>query len=812
MKYAEVAVNSPIARQRSFCYSVPAHLTISVGHAVWVPFGSKVLQGVVVGISDIPSYDDTKDIIGLISSDPLISQTHVELALWLSQYYLAPLFDCIALMLPPGFERKLITYLQLSTQPVPPDQLDPEQSQVINFFKHRDKVRLEEVEKSLGKKRCSQLVRQMVKHKLLVKTEQLGELRVKPKIVPYFELKVRGDQLNGVIEQLKKKRATKLIAVIELLAECTQPMSFTEIKKRISCPGSVINVLNKRGLVSMKETKVSRNPLLQFQIIPTSPPQLTEPQETAWRTIRSGLLADDHRKHHNIFLLAGVTGSGKTEIYLKALAEIVALGKKGICLVPEIALTAQTIERFAARFLGRVAVLHSGLTLGEQFDEWHKIQNGDCDVVIGPRSALFAPQSDLGLIIIDEEHEWTYKQADKSPRYHARTTAIKLAEMVGAQVILGSATPDLESYYRSQRGDYKLVELKKRVTPRGLVPLPEVEVVDMKDELKSGNRSIFSSALSSAMSDVLQRGEQVILFLNRRGTANFVRCQVCGFVVNCRRCSVALTYHSSLGKLVCHHCNYRSPVPQKCPNCHSPQLKYFGIGTQKVEEEIRRLFPKVRMLRWDRDTTSKRGSHEAILAKFRAHDADVLIGTQMIAKGLDLPEVTLAGVISADIGLNIPDFRAAERTFQLVCQIAGRAGRGQAAGRVIVQSYCPEHYAIKAAARHDYVGFYNQEIEYRRLFGYPPFSQMALLSYTHTNYTVCRLGAEKLAQTINDEKVRTGLVPLKLIGPMPSYISRRKGHYQWQIVLAGMQLSEFLNCNIVLPQGWSVDIDPISVI
>jgi primosomal protein N' (replication factor Y) len=516
-------------------------------------------------------------------------------------------------------------------------------------------------------------------------------------------------------------------------------------------------------------------------------------------------------KKSHVFLLAGVTGSGKTEIYLRALAEVLRQGKKGICLVPEIALTSQTIERFTSRFPGRVAVFHSNLSLGEQFDEWHRIRNGDCDVVIGPRSALFMPQPDLGLIVVDEEHEWTYKQVDKSPRYHARDVARKLAELNGAVVILGSATPDVETFYKAQQEVYHLVELKERITPRGISPLPDVDIVDMRDELKAGNRGLFSRSLFQEMERVLARHEQVILFLNRRGTANFIKCQVCNYVTKCPRCLVALIYHSDAGRLICHHCNYSILPPQICPQCSGVRLKYFGIGTQKVEEETKRLFPKSRIIRMDSDVTQKRRAHEEILAKFRAHEADILIGTQMIAKGLDLPQVTLAGVISADTGLNLPDFRAGERTFQLVCQVAGRAGRGRAAGKVFVQTYCPDHYAIKAASKHDYLAFYEREIGYRRQFGYPPFSQLTRLVFTHTNYTTCRLETEKMLRFLTTEKDRRAINDLRFIGPVPTYIARVRGHYQWQIILCGSDLPDFLS-EVSLPRGWTVDVDPVSVI
>lgn len=811
MKYAEVAVNSPIARRRSFCYSIPPHLTVSVGQAVWVPFGTKVLQGIVVKLSPVPSIEVTKEIVSLISPQPLLFSAQVELALWLSDYYLAPLFDAVALMLPPGFERQLVTFLRLVPASVDISELTPEQRQAVKLFEGKDRVKLKELQKEFGKRKTDHIVRQLVGRKVLARTEQLGEVRVKPKVAQYLKLNIDSNRVAETVGALRKARATAQVAVIEFLAQYPPPVSLTELRKQVGCQGTVIKALRERNLVSVIEIQVRRDPLSHRHIAPAMPPILTLSQEVAWQVIHKVLVSSPKDGASRIFLLAGVTGSGKTEIYLRALAEVVSHGKKGICLVPEIALTPQTIERFASRFPGRVAVFHSGLSLGEQFDEWHRIQSGDCDVVIGPRSALFSPQPDLGLIVIDEEHEWTYKQADKSPRYHARDVAAKLAELSGATVILGSATPDVETFYKAQQGDYHLVELQERITPRGISPLPEVEIIDMRDELKSGNRSLFSRPLAQAIGEVLARCEQVILFLNRRGTANFVQCLTCGYVPSCPRCLVALTYHSDVGRLVCHHCNYSLRPSLICPQCSSPRLKYFGIGTQKVEEETKRLFPKARILRWDSDVTQSHRIHEEILAKLRARETDVLIGTQMIAKGLDLPQVTLAGVISADIGLNLPDFRAGERTFQLVCQIAGRAGRGLAAGKVIVQTYCPEHYAIKAASRHDYLSFYTQEIEYRRQLGYPPFNELARLVFSHVNVVACQRESEKMHQLLKAEKDRKGITNLRLIGPVPAHVPRIRGHYQWQIVLCGVALSEFLS-DISFSQGWTVDVDPVSVI
>ena len=810
MNYAEVAVNSLIAQRRSFCYSIPPALKIDIGQAVWVPFGSKTLQGIVVKLSDYPSFEATKEINGIITSLPLLSSVQIETALWLSKHYLASLFDSVALMLPPGFERRLVTFLHLL--PVPVDtQLSPEQEQFVHLIEDRDKVNLKEFERKFGKKKTESITQQLLRRGLAVKSQQLEEAKIKPKLVSHLKLQIDGSQAETEITRLRAVRANKEATVIELLLNRPGLVPLPELKKSVSFPKTVIESLKSRGLVSVVEVAVRRDPLAHLKIAATLPPKLTLSQEVAWQKIQNCISPRYPDKTPAVFLLHGVTGSGKTEIYLRALTEIVTRGRRGICLVPEIALTPQTIERFVSRFPGRVAVIHSGLSLGEQFDEWHRIKEGGCDVVIGPRSALFAPQPDLGLIVIDEEHEWAYKQSDKSPRYHARDVAVKLAELSDAVVILGSATPDVETFYRAQRGDYQLIELKERITPYGPSPLPAVDVVDMKEELKAGNRSLFSRSLIKAMTEALAHNEQVILFLNRRGAATFVQCRECGFVFRCSHCTAGLTYHSVTKKMVCHHCNYASAVPVDCPQCHSHNLRFLGIGTQRVEEEVKHLFPNVRTLRWDRDMTSRRRAHEELLTKVRTHEADVLIGTQMVAKGLDFPQVTLVGVVSADTSLNLPDFRAGERTFQLLCQVAGRAGRGFMPGRVIIQTYSPEHYAVQAASRHDYSAFYVRELEYRRKFGYPPFSRLACLTFSHTNGIACFREAERMGCLLMVEKDRRGLPDLRLIGPMPAFVPRLRGHYRWQLVLCGTDLDAFLT-DIAFPRGWIVDIDPVGMI
>ena len=810
MSYAEVAVNSPIAQRHSFCYSVPPELKIDIGQAVWVPFGSKILQGIVVKLSDFPSFEDTKEIDSVITSLPLISSVQIEIALWLSKHYLAPLFDSVALMLPPGFERRLVTLLRLSSVTVD-SQLSPEQEQFIQLLRARDKVGLKDVERKLGKKKTESVVQQLLRLGLVAKSQQLEETRIKPKTVAHLELQIDRSEAEKEIMRLRAARANKEASVLELLMSRPGPVPLPELRKSVTFPKSAIESLKSRGLVTTVDVAVRRDPLAHLEIAPVLPPKLTSSQEVAWQKIQKCMGTRPRDKTPAVFLLHGVTGSGKTEIYLRALTEIVARGKRGICLVPEIALTPQTIERFASRFRNRVAVIHSGLSLGEQFDEWHRIKEGGCDVVIGPRSALFAPQPDLGLIVIDEEHEWTYKQSDKSPRYHTRDVAIKLAGLNDAVVILGSATPDVETYYKAQRGDYQLIELKERITPYGPAPLPEVDIVDMKEELKSGNRSLFSRPLIKEMTEALARNEQVILFLNRRGTATFIQCRKCGFVFHCSRCDATLTYHSATKKMICHHCNNSTAVPVDCPQCLNQNLMFLGIGTQRIEEEVRHFFPNAHALRWDSDMTSRRRANEEILTKIRAHEVDVIIGTQMVAKGLDLPQVTLAGVISADTSLNLPDFRAGERTFQLLCQVAGRAGRGFMPGRVFIQTYSPEHYAIRAASRHDYSAFYARELEYRREFGYPPFSRLASLTFSHINGRACFREVDRMGSLLKAENDRRGLADLRLIGPMPAFVPRLRGRYRWQLVLCGANLDDFL-ADIAFPRGWAVDIDPVGMV
>lgn len=809
MDYAEVAVNSPAGRS-TFSYSVPLSLRVEAGQAVWVPFGSRVVQGIVVETGRQPVSEATREIADAVTSFPPLSSLQIDLAEWISQHYFSSLYAALSLMLPPGLRRKAAVYFQVTGSCASAGALPPEYEKAFCLIKEEGKSSLESLGRKIGQPAARRATSWLLQQHLIEKRWEVKGTGVGPKKVPYIKLVVGREKVCEEAERLHQARGRKQAEVLKFLLEHGL-VSATYLKKELPCSDSVIKALERKGLVAREEVTVRRNPLADIETVSALPPRLTRSQQIAWESI-SRVIAQKEKGAAvpEVFLLFGIAGSGKTEIYLRALAEVVAAGKKGICLIPEISLTRQTVERFLSRFPGRVAVLHSGLSEGERFDEWWRIQKGECDVVIGPRSALFAPQENVGLIILDEEHEWTYKQEDKTPRYHAREVALKLAELGGACVILGSATPDVESFYRARTGKYRLLEMEERITPRGVSPLPRVEVVDFREELKAGVRGIFSRSLVEAIGSVLEKGEQGILFLNRRGSATFVQCRQCKFVFRCPHCSVALTYHSVERKLICHRCRYAVPVPHFCPRCMGRQFRFFGVGTQKVVDEVEKLFPGARVLRWDRDVVTGRDTHDKLLERFRRHQADILVGTQMIAKGLEFPRVTLAGVVSADTGLNFPDFRAGERVFQLLCQVAGRAGRGMEEGRVIIQTYTPENYAIRAAAEYDYARFYEQEIKYRRQCNYPPFSRFVRLIYAHASSEKCSREAERIGQLIVEEIARSGREDIKMIGPVPAFVSKIRDKFFWQIILRGQNPVALIS-RLDLHQGWLVDVDPKGV-
>ncbi|HEX6482186.1 MAG TPA: primosomal protein N' [Ktedonobacteraceae bacterium] len=651
--------------------------------------------------------------------------------------------------------------------------------------------------------------------------------------------------------------AQRQLAAVNLLQhDKSEPGMSAHWTPGMLCKASGLNpkqlqVLVEKRIIAIEEIEVQRDPLLGRVILPSAPLPLTTDQREALEQIlagrsdgvpvgtisgvygahfnslapREGSRGATHQgeqssalpshtggainlaptgKPHGPILLHGVTGSGKTEVYLQALAAMIAQGRRGIVLVPEIALTAQAIQRFAGRFPGRVAIIHSALTDGERYDEWRRIRTGQVDVVIGSRSALFAPVPDLGIVILDEEHEPAYKQDERRPTYQAREVAITLGGILNIPVVLGSATPSVESFYRAEREEYRLVELRNRIG----ATLPPVEIIDLRSELHAGNTSIISRRLQSELEQVLSKGQQAILYLNRRGAASCVLCRECGYVAMCDRCDVPLTYHSTERILLCHYCNGQSKILDICPQCNSVSMRYFGLGTEKVEDTIGHLFPQARLLRWDRDTARHRRAHEQLLDRFANREADILVGTQMIAKGLDLPGVTLVGVISADIALMLPDFAASERAFTLLTQVAGRAGRGEEAGQVIIQTFNPQHFCIDAASRHDYHEFYEAEIDVRRRYGYPPFRQFVKFTYSHENRRRSQNEALLLREKLDQWIERLGLVQTDIVGPAPALMERIRGKYRWQMIARGPDLHPLLR--VIDTPGWEVDIDPVS--
>ena len=830
MRYAEVAVNAPIGYNRTLSYSIPDRLRLDPGQMVWVPLGPRPVQGMVFQLTDRPQVDVTKDIIAPIEPSPLITPLGLKLARWISFYYMASLFDSVTLMLPPGFENRVRSYIYPALQePEVPAKLTAKGKQALEHLTTQREMRENELVKALGKDGEKEL-RGMLRRGLLQRRWELPRPRVSYKYDCYIRPAVSGEQAEA---GLLGSRASKQKALYEYLSQSQESLPTAIANKEYGT--SAVKGLVAKGLLALEWVRMDREPALQRERESRTEANLvlTQEQERALSAIKDSLETGPGIRGH--FLLHGVTGSGKTEVYLRALKHCLRMGKKGIFLVPEIALTTQTVHRLNAKFPGKVAVLHSRLSIGERFDQWWRIKDGAFDVVVGPRSALFSPLPNLGLIIIDEEHEWTYKQQDATPYYHAREVALKMAALAEAVVVMGSATPDVETYFKAERGEYTLLELPYRIVPTlehsptfsqshvanrvvretaerlSEGDLAHVEVCDMREELKEGNRSIFSRPLASALSQCVDRGEQAVLFINRRGSATVVQCRDCGHALHCRRCTVTLTYHATDMRLVCHQCNRRSQLPRGCPQCRSPRIRHLGVGTQRVVEETGKLLPNATTLRWDRDTAYAPRAHEGIVERFLQGEAQVLIGTQMVAKGLHMPNVTLVGVVLADIGLNLPDFRAGERAFQLLCQVAGRAGRGISPGAVIIQTYNPTNYAVEAAAKQDYRLLYDKEVRFRRQQGNPPFNRLVHMTYVHTNAAACQREAEKMGRVMRHRAYSQGLTDVEVIGPAPAFPERVRGRYRWHTILRGRNLHAFLD-GMPIPQGWTVDVDPVTVL
>lgn len=760
---AEVIVDvTTKAIDRPFDYRVPGRFKglVKAGMRVVVPFGPRKIQGFVTKIkeeTDVQS-GNIKDIVDLFDLSPVLTDELLELSHWLTEKTLSYHITALQSMLPAAMKAKYEKEIQvLSAEELPQSlkelfgqqesilyaDIPPEQLKPIQ--KHVQKGHLEvryHVSQKSGKKKVRTLQTAVSKEKLEEKQEQL------------------------------KKNAVKQKALLAFLLQSNETTFLAkDLQQQIGASSQTIKALIQEGLLTESYEEIYRDPYRDREFTPSTPLDLTTEQAEAAKPIHQAVSDDKHET----FLLHGVTGSGKTEIYLQTIDHVLQKGKEAIVLVPEISLTPQMVQRFKERFGSNVAVLHSGLSTGEKYDEWRKIHRKEVKLVVGARSAVFAPFENLGMIIIDEEHESSYKQ-EEMPRYHAKDVAIERAGRHQCPVVLGSATPSLESYARAKKGVYTLLTLKRRVNQQ---QLPHVSLIDMREELRNGNRSMFSEELMLRLKEVLERKEQAVLFLNKRGYSSFVMCRDCGYVEQCPHCEISLTYHRFQKRLKCHYCGHEAPVPAECPECHSEHIRYFGTGTQRVEEELTKVLPEARVIRMDVDTTSRKGAHEKLLTSFGNKEADILLGTQMIAKGLDFPDVTLVGVLSADTSLHIPDFRSSEKTFQLLTQVSGRAGRHEKAGSVIIQSYTPSHYSIELTKQHDYEAFYEQEMLHRRHQSYPPFYFLAMVTVSHEEVTKAAHVTDKIVQFL-----KMNCAPnTRILGPAASPIAKIKDRYRYQCVI-----------------------------
>ncbi|HHV93288.1 MAG TPA: primosomal protein N' [Firmicutes bacterium] len=815
--YAEIIVDiQSQAVDRLFHYRVPPVLQpdLRAGHRVIVPFGSRKLVGYVMGIVDHSPVNEAKPILKILDEEPLLTGEMVDLARWLAQHTYCRLIDALRCLLPPGIHIKSEKYVELAQEHVDCalerlKERAPKQEAVLRYLLEvGGEAPWDDV---LGAVQCGSSVINILAEKgyLNIKHRWTSPA-VKKKRVQVCRLNVPVKEAEAWVEA-NMKRAPKQAEVITRLIETETVWTVSSLAAAANTTSACVRALEEKGLIKRFWQEVYRDPYGEG--VEASQPLTPNPaQRQALQEIHKALTETTG----GVFLLRGVTGSGKTEVYLQAIAKALELGKQAIVLVPEISLTPQTVQRFKARFGGRVAVLHSALSGGERFDEWRRVRNGDADIVVGARSAVFAPFTRLGLIIIDEEHEQSYRQEDM-PRYHARDVALWRAKRHGAVVVLGSATPSVESAYLAETGVYRQLVLPERIETR---PLPPVEIVDMRAELKHGNRSMLSRRLRLAISQRLQKREQMIILLNRRGYATCVLCRECGHVMQCKNCRVTLTYHEPDRSVRCHYCGWQVPLPRLCPECRSQLLRRFGVGTQRVEEVLLREFPGARVLRMDMDTTRRKGAHRAILGAFERGEADILLGTQMIAKGLDFPNVTLVGVISADTSLSIPDFRAGERTFQLLTQVAGRAGRGDKGGEVIIQTYNPEHYSIQAAAAHDYTAFYQEELSFRREMGYPPYAFLARVLISGPAEGEVMETAHKAWEALRQLTADLGLKPqdVGIFGPMPAPLSLVRKRYRWHIIVKGEEeavrrcLGAFTASPDTYPCSVSVDAAPSALL
>lgn len=874
MRYANIAF--PLSVDQVFTYGVPPQLdaVLQPGTRVLAPFRGTRQEGVVVERLDETDLAPgiIKNISSCLEKTPTFSTELLALTKWMAEYYVCSWGLALFCAVPSAVRTQKEQKVQLlSDAPTPRGKvqkqlvalLEAEGELSLNQLARRMRISSQKLRPRITALQEKGIVSLDVTHKPKANTQLTS---VATLALPPADIEAEIDRLTGDADGSENPAgsrpsnrrhiaAAKHAEILRRLLDAGAPLATTDLTKRVNSSISLLRTLERRGFLHITRAQAVRNPLSSEPIATTQPLPLNSAQSIAFTEVQNILTSDTVGEVCNpdtvggvcnpdlprppaperapTFLLHGVTGSGKTEVYMQAMTEVLGNGKSVIALVPEISLTPQAASRFVGRFGERVALLHSRLSDGERYDQWHRIRNGDADIVIGPRSAVFAPVKELGMLIIDEEHSDSYK-SDAVPRYHARDVAQKRSELANCPVILGSATPSLESFHRAKNGRYRLLSLPDRVLNR---KMPDVHIADMRTELKNGNRTIFSDVLRNSIEERLERQEQIILFLNRRGHSTYVFCRTCGYVERCENCSISLTFHFETKRLVCHHCGNKRPTHPSCPQCGSPAIRYFGLGTEAVEQEVQKAFPEARVKRFDADSTARKNAHQQILETFEQQQIDILIGTQMVSKGLDFPNVTLVGVIAADTSLNLPDFRASEQTFSLLTQVAGRSGRAELEGKVIIQTYMPEHYCISAAQKHDYLGFYAQEVEARGALQYPPFSHVGTLllrGKDEKQIEEAAYAVEAQLQTWLTDQVSTALTgetegdvgeesEVEILGPAPAPLSKIEGKFRWHFLLrsnAVEKISQLLKHLTDDPPvaiksnaiEFVIDIDPTSIL
>ena len=845
--YVEIAVNVPQI-SGVFHYHLPPELEgqTQPGQLVIVPFGKQFSQGVILDHIAQPEVAETKAVHALLDKTPVLTPLQIALARQLAANSLIPLAAWIGLFTPPGISQQaeMLYSLAANWQARWDEHLRQPSAiahRLVQMLQKRGELRSRQIDYALRQVDWRPTADRLVRRGVLTSRAVLPEPSVRPKTARTIQLACTPAEAQAQLPDLGRPPALqRRQAVIRYLLEESGPVNVAWVYADSRAKPEDLRYLERRRLVALGESQVWRDPIesllaAEDKSASSAPlPELTPDQRAAWTVIAEQVAAAQMRQPVQPCLLHGVTGSGKTELYLRAVAETLRLGRQAIVLVPEIALTPQTVRRFLSRFPGRVGLLHSQLGEGERFDTWQRARSGALQVIIGPRSAIGAPFPNLGLIILDECHDDSYYQSE-TPYHDVREIAPLYAQMANAVCIFGSATPNVTHTYLASQHIWKYLKLPRRIlahrqvispadvfdqpAPPETGELPPVQIVDMRQELKSGNSSIFSRALQSGLEQVLSAGQQAILFLNRLGTATYVFCRDCGESVKCPNCDTPLIYHDlppmrtpgSPPLLGCHHCGYRRQMPRYCPHCGSARIRQYGTGTEKVEAAIKARFPQARTLRWDATTTRRKGAHDLILSQFTSRQADILVGTQMLAKGLDLPYVTLVGAVLADAGLNLPDYRSGERTFQLLTQVAGRAGRSPLGGQAILQTFQPENYAIQAAAQHNYKTFYQREIEYRRELGYPPFVRLLRLEYRHPQAARAEEEAQNMAQRLRAWLAAGAYPATQLVGPAPCFFARLGRQYRWQIIIKGPDPVQFIQEHIDKGRGladWRVELNP----